>query len=163
MNDANRTDWQGYEGLLDKEWGRARRERCELGLLIVDVDQQDKLAEAFGPQVIDKVASRVNAVIVRLLRRAADSVMSVGRAKFAVVMPNTPIAGAMDVAESVRKAVVAADFSPDVPGGHPVTVSVGAAAAVPLPGVVSMSLGHGAIAALEQARRQGGNRVVKLQ
>jgi diguanylate cyclase (GGDEF)-like protein len=156
-------DASAFEELLSKEWRRARRERSALGLLLVEIDQLDVLGGQVPHDIVERLVARVDNVIRKTLRRAADSVMRVGRGRFAVVMPNTAIQGAMDVAEFVRKAVVATDFNALVPGGYPVTVSAGVAASVPLPGIVALSLVHGADAALAEAHRKGSNRVWMLQ
>jgi diguanylate cyclase (GGDEF)-like protein len=156
-------DTMHFEEALENEWRRARRERSALGLLMIQVDPLDVLLARHGQVVAERVVGRVDSVIRRTMRRAADAVMRVARGKFAVVLPNTAIQGAMDVAEIVRKAVVATDFHAVVPGGYPVTVSIGVAASVPLPGIVALSLVHGADAALAEAQRKGSNRVWMLQ
>ena len=160
---AGALDMAQFEAAVQNEWRRARRERTTLGLLMIDVDAFGTLSEQFGKLVAERVVERVDGVVRQAMLRPADKVTRIGREQFAVLLPNTALDGAMGVAEKVRKAVVAADFNAIVPGGYPVTVTIGVAASAPLRGVVAQSLVHGADAALSEARRQGSNRVAMLQ
>jgi diguanylate cyclase (GGDEF)-like protein len=85
-----------------------------------------------------------------------------GGEEFAVVLPGTSANGALDIAEHIRHAVEKADFADIVPGGHPVTASLGAAALVPMAGAGAHTLVHAADNALYHAKRQGRNRVEML-
>jgi diguanylate cyclase (GGDEF)-like protein len=107
---------------LKRELRRAARFGQELSLLLVDVDQVEARASASGnldgATWLKELAGRlVNHV------RSFDFVARYRADQFLVVLPQTPGAGAADVAERIRAAVDGAAFAGAEPGA--ITVSVG--------------------------------------
>ena len=152
-----------FDATLHKEWYRALRDATPLGLLMIDLDRFKDLNDRYGHQVGDAVLARLGQVIRDNVRRAGDLPARYGGEEFAVVLPGTAAAGAMEIGEHIRRAVAATDTSDLIPGGHPITVSVGVAATVALAGGGSATLVHSADSALYQAKRNGRNRVEILQ
>ena len=152
-----------FDATLHKEWYRALRDATPLGLLMIDVDRFKPLNDRFGHQIGDAFLACVGRVIKDNVRRAADMAARYGGEEFAVVLPGTAAAGALEIAEVIRRAVATADTRGIVDGGYPLTVSIGVAATVALAGGGSASLVHSADAALYQAKRNGRNRVEILQ
>ena len=152
-----------FDATLHKEWYRALRDATPLGLLMIDLDRFKALNDRFGHQVGDAFLARVGQVIRENVRRAGDLPARYGGEEFAVVLPGTAAAGAIEIGEHIRRAVAATDTSDLVPGGHPISVSIGVAAAVALSGGGSATLVHSADSALYQAKRNGRNRVEILQ
>jgi diguanylate cyclase (GGDEF)-like protein/PAS domain S-box-containing protein len=151
-----------FDHTLTKEWYRALRDSTPLALLMVDVDRFKMLNDLFGHQIGDAILARVGRVIRDNVRRAADMAARYGGEEFAVVLPNTTAAGALEIAEVIRRAVAATDTRSIIEGGYPISVSVGVAATVPMAGGGSAVLVHNADAALYQAKRNGRNRVEML-
>ena len=151
-----------FDATLQKEWFRALRDGLPLGLLMIDIDRFKPLNDRFGHPIGDAVLARVARVIRDCVRRAADMAARYGGEEFAVVLPGTAMAGALELAEVIRRAVHAADYADIVAGGHTMSVSIGVAATVPLAGAGHAALVHGADAALYQAKRNGRNRVEML-
>ena len=148
-----------FDTTLNKEWYRALRDGAPLGLLMIDVDRFKVLNDRFGHPVGDACLARVGALIRDNVRRAADLAARFGGEEFAVVLPSTAASGALEIAETIRRAVAAADFGHLVPGGYAVSVSIGVASTVPMSGSGAGALVHSADAALYQAKRNGRNRV----
>ena len=148
-----------FDATLHKEWFRALREATPLGLLMIDVDRFKPLNDRHGHQVGDAFLARVGQVIHQNVRRAGDMAARYGGEEFAVVLPGTSATGALEIAEVIRRAVACADTHDLVDGGYPLSVSIGAAAVVPLAGGGSAMLVHSADAALYDAKRNGRNRV----
>ncbi len=152
-----------FDATLQKEWYRALRDGAPLGLMMIDVDRFKQLNDLFGHQTGDGFLARVGRIIRDNVRRAGDMAARYGGEEFAVVLPGTGASGALEMAEHIRRAVAAADFSGVVEGGYPLSVSIGVAASVPLAGAGAAALVHNADAALYQAKRNGRNRVEILQ
>ncbi len=151
-----------FDATLHKEWYRALRDAAPLGLLMIDVDRFKPLNDRFGHPVGDAFLARVGRVIRDNVRRAGDLAARYGGEEFAVVLPGTAPAGALEIAEVIRRAVAATDTRNLVEGGYPLTVSIGVAAMVPLAGAGSATLVNSADGALYQAKRNGRNRVELL-
>ena len=152
-----------FDATLHKEWYRALRDATPLALLMIDLDRFKLLNDRFGHQKGDAFLARVGKVIRDNVRRAGDLAARYGGEEFAVVLPGTAAAGALEIAEHIRRAVAATDTTDLVEGGQRLSVSIGVAAAVALSGAGSATLVHSADSALYQAKRNGRNRVEIFQ
>ncbi len=152
-----------FDATLHKEWYRALRDATPLSLLMIDVDHFKPLNDRFGHQVGDAFLALIGRTIRDNVRRAGDMAARYGGEEFAVVLPGTAAAGALEIAEVIRRAIQNTDTNGIVEGGHPLSVSIGVGATVALAGGGSASLVHSADAALYQAKRNGRNRVELLR
>ncbi|MCW5821290.1 MAG: diguanylate cyclase [Cyanobacteria bacterium TGS_CYA1] len=116
-----------FIGFLSQQLQFSFRQRLPVGLAIVDVDQLSKINEKFGFEagdfVIKKVAERLTAIT-----RASDLTARYSGDQFAVVLPNTDLAGTNILGEKVRRSVdeiVLPQFNGTTP--PKVTVSIGCA------------------------------------
>lgn len=137
-----------FEQALRRELKRARRGARPLALLLLTVDDFDRLGHAAGDRVL--------AALGRLVRRTLREIDLAARfgGEVGLLLPETSRAGARVAAERLRQAV-ANDFGAQTP---PVTISVGAVAA-PEDGSEVEPLLAAAGRALQRARGEGGNRV----
>jgi diguanylate cyclase (GGDEF)-like protein len=146
-----------FEARLRDEFTRWQRYGGDMSMLLFDLDHFKKINDQFGHGVGDTVL-RVMAQRVAEVVRAQDTFGRFGGEEFALLLPCTPLADAMSVADKIR--CVIADTPVEVLGmGVPVTASVGGAAArqgVPTYDVLI----NEADAALYSAKRQGRNRSV---
>ena len=152
---ANRRYFDQY---LNQEWRRLAREQFPLSLILCDIDFFKLYNDSYGHQAGDECLQEVATAIVQVVQRPADLVVRYGGEEFAVILPNTAIAGAAQVAEQIRSAVKALVL----PLGSPqhLTLSVGVASAVPKIEVTAATLFAAADQALYQAKQQGRDRVV---
>lgn len=144
----------GLEALA-RDLARAQRSRQPLSILLFDIDRFKTINDELGHLRGDDLLRAVGAQLTRVLR-STDVRCRYGGDEFLIVLPDTPLIGAQQVAESVRQTMATLTM---VAGGKtiPVTVSVGIAAAGPAePGVTAL-IGR-ADDALYQAKREGRNR-----
>jgi diguanylate cyclase (GGDEF)-like protein len=148
-----------FEGRLRDEFLRWQRYGGELSVLLFDLDHFKDINDRFGHAVGDTVL-RVMAQRVADAVRVQDIFGRFGGEEFALLLPCTPLADAMIVAEKIRMTI--GDTPVEAEGVLvPVTASVGGAAA--RPGVPTYEvLINEADAALYSAKRQGRNRSVAL-
>lgn len=139
--------------VLDNEVRRSRRLHHRFAVLMADLDLFKKYNDAHGHPAGDAVLKRV-ATIMREASRDVDFVARYGGEEFLIMMPETEIEGAVDVAERIRKKL-AADR---LPAGK-ISLSVGVAG-FPMHGDGPDALIAAADAALYEAKRAGGDRVV---
>jgi diguanylate cyclase (GGDEF)-like protein len=140
---------------LAEEVARAKRYGSALTLVLSDVDGFDQITGGYGPQTGDQVIKAV-ADALRLNARRADLVARYSAEEFAVLMPQTSIDQAVRWAERARQAL---SSRPIPPLPDPITASFGVAQLGH--DADGSRLLHDADAALQAARRQGRNRVVK--
>jgi two-component system, cell cycle response regulator len=109
---------------LRRELKRTRRIGSELALLVLDIDHfkhiNDRHGHAAGDGVLVEFARRIQ----QHLPRESDWSARLGGEEFAVVLPDTNLAGGGVVAERIRRAVAQSPIG-TVAGGVEVTVSVG--------------------------------------
>jgi diguanylate cyclase (GGDEF)-like protein len=155
---------RSFDERFANEWKRAHRNGSVLSLLVIDVDYFKRYNDEYGHKRGDECLQRVGAAIARCGARAQDFPARIGGEEFAVLLPETPAAGALAVAESLRTSVASEAIAHARNDAAPhVTVSIGIACAAPAR--VQGEAGCGALfeqadAALYAAKRAGRDRVV---
>ena len=143
---------------LTAELERARRYESVLSLLLIDLDHFKRINDTQGHLVGDDVLREVARLLSSAVR-SVDLVARYGGEEFVVVLPETPMDGAMIFAERVREAV--ADHRFVGTGGRPLSLTASIGVAVfPGPGVDSVEeLFASADEALYRSKAEGRNRV----
>ena len=148
-----------FDEQLESEVGRARRVRTSLALLLIDVDHFKAFNDAFGHQQGDRCLRAVAGTVAALVSRPGDLAARYGGEEFTVLLPETDLAGAVELADALRVAVRALELK-HTSGLGIVTISIGAAAIRPQQQEGSgESLVHAADQALYQAKAAGRDRV----
>jgi diguanylate cyclase (GGDEF)-like protein len=102
---------------VEEEIARSLRNRSPLSLLMIDVDQFKSVNDTFGHVVGDHVLAGIGSVL-RHNGRAFDLVSRIGGDEFALLLPDTDIPNAVNVAERIQRELPAAVEVP-------VTLSIG--------------------------------------
>jgi diguanylate cyclase (GGDEF)-like protein/PAS domain S-box-containing protein len=147
-----------FDDTLQAEWSRSLRQRQPLSLLMVDVDNFKAYNDANGHLGGDECLKRI-ATAVASEMRANDLVARYGGEEFAVILPNQSLKGAASVAERIRTRVEQLRVPNRQAIGEHVTVSIGAATALPSSDTAASELVATADAALYRAKHMGRNRI----
>ncbi len=149
-----------FDEVLAREWRRARRGGLEVALLVIDIDHFKTYNDQYGHQAGDRFISQVATLAQDNTRRPADLVARYGGEEFVAILPNTDLYGAVQVADSIRQAVLDLRLAHD---GNPLgvgSISIGVASARPLPNDDEpATLFTVADTALYAAKKAGRNRV----
>ena len=147
-----------FHEALARELERTRRFSTEVSLVMADIDDFKQVNDEFGHQQGDAVLVEV-ARAMRDQCREVDHVARYGGEEMALILPQTDLPGAAELAERVRRAVARKTISRlDGEGELSVTASFGVAA-VPESAADAQSLIAAADGALYRAKRAGKNRV----
>jgi len=146
-----------FDERLAFEWSRAQRDGSSLALLMLDVDRFKEFNDSLGHPAGDACLRTIGRALGDAIARATDLVARYGGEEFAVILPQTSLSGAGQMAERLRAAVE--DRRIVRPEGV-VTVSVGGSCACPDREALPEALLDLADQALYQAKRDGRNRVV---
>ncbi len=140
------------------ELARSIRYGHPLSVLMVDLDLLREINNTFGHLAGDAVICSV-ADVFRSQLRHYDVAARFGGEEFSILLPETPVEKALEIAERIRRAV--AERSIDVStSSEPIraTVSIGVAS-YPSDGADQNALVHQADLAVYRAKLQGRNRV----
>jgi diguanylate cyclase (GGDEF)-like protein len=109
-----------FQSTLSVELGRAQRHSHTVSLLIIDLDFLKGVNDRFGHPSGDMVI-RTLAEVIRNSCRESDFPARYGGEEFTVILPETPLNGAVQVAERIRERIAAELF----PGIGKITASIG--------------------------------------
>ncbi len=94
---------------LEAEVKRCLRYKKKVSLLFIDIDGFKRINDAFGHVVGSQALAELGQVLRRILRET-DVVGRYGGDEFVIVLPETPLNGAMVIAERIRKKVEDYEF-----------------------------------------------------
>lgn len=147
-----------FDEFYASEWSRHQRTRRPLALILLDVDLFKQYNDRYGHPAGDTVLRRIAAHLAGLARRPGDLVARYGGEEFVIVAADTPLRGALQLAQQIRESIEALAIPhADLPAGC-LTVSLGVAVMDSLP-LSQEHLLTQADHALYQAKAKGRNQV----
>jgi len=141
---------------LEAEMARAQRYGRELSLALLDVDRFKEYNDHHGHRGGDEALAKI-ARVIRERSRLHDTPARYGGEEFAIILPETPLVGAVAFAEKIRQTVEAETFAQKDMGG--LTVSIGLAR-FPGEALNATQLVECADGCLYEAKARGRNCVV---
>jgi diguanylate cyclase (GGDEF)-like protein len=158
---ANR---RAFDFLIERQYSEAVRRREPFSVVLCDVDHFKAYNDHYGHLAGDECLRKIAASLVRGCMRGTDVAARYGGEEFALLLPETPAAGAVQVVERVRQEVAAlAVAHAKSPTAEVVTFSAGIASYLPERDKgSSRDLTQRADEALYRAKQLGRNRSVAV-
>ncbi|MBV7534432.1 diguanylate cyclase [Duganella sp. sic0402] len=147
-----------FDEVLAAEWGRAARQQHPLAIGLLDIDFFKQYNDHYGHQAGDDCLRRVAQAFKAQLQRGGDLVARYGGEEFVFIAPAVDAERAMRIADAVCKAIESLGLPHIKTPGGTLTVSIGVAAWIPLPGTSSQDILRAADQALYRAKQLGRNR-----
>lgn len=147
--------------LLADEFAREQRYKRPVSLLLLDIDHFKRVNDTYGHLAGDAVLKGLSELLGHQAR-AIDRVCRYGGEEITVILPETGLEAATDVAERLRAAVEAQPFDVNAEAALRITVSVGVAS-WPAQADSAQTLVAAADAAMYAAKQGGRNRVVRYE
>lgn len=94
-----------FDKRLQAELRRGRRELSNISLIMFDIDHFKKVNDTYGHTTGDQVIRSISLTASQQLNRTTDEIFRYGGEEFAVLLPNTDLAGAQILAEKIRAAI----------------------------------------------------------
>ena len=155
---ANRRLFDEY---YSREWLNSLRVQKPLSLIIADIDYFKQYNDVNGHIVGDACIQQIAQLLESSCMRPRDLVARYGGEEFVVVLPETNLKNAIEVAENIQRAVKAAALPHKAsPVSDQLTLSLGVKCILPSEESDQMNFLSLADANLYQAKRLGRNRYV---
>ncbi|MGK7945889.1 MAG: diguanylate cyclase [Microcystaceae cyanobacterium] len=154
---ANRRSFDHY---LEQEWKRMMREKQSLSIILGDIDYFKRYNDTYGHLEGDQCLKIVAQTIQQEVHRAGDLAARYGGEEFVVLLPNTPLSGAMNVADSILDSLRQRQLPHCASSVQPyVTMSLGVCSVIPNGTLSAKDFVETADMALFEAKEQGRNQV----
>lgn len=150
-----------FDEISRLEWDRTLRRKAPLSLVLVDVDRFKHYNDTLGHQAGDECLKAVAQTMSMGARRAGDVLARYGGEEFVLLLPDTPLEGALAVGEQLRASIEALNLPHPSSDFEHVTISVGVGCRDGAPANTTLEdLLNATDARLYEAKAQGRNRVV---
>ena len=153
---ANR---RAFDQCMAGEWRRGMREHAPLSLLLIDADWFKSYNDTYGHPRGDSCLKQIAEAALDVVTRPRDLVARIGGEEFAIILPNTPPHGALEVGNHICEALRLRRLPHNTNPTGQVTVSIGCATIVPSLGQHVGVLMQRADKALYAAKHAGRNQV----
>lgn len=155
-NIANR---RRFDQMLQQEWNRAMRTGSPLALIMLDVDWFKHFNDHYGHLAGDDCLRALAQAVAQSARRAGDLAARYGGEEFVMLLPNTHLEEALEVAQLIQQKIAALAWPHDGSLHHFVTVSMGIATLRPSSAYLPEDLVRNADNALYRAKATGRNNI----
>ena len=150
---------RGFDNRMHLEWSRAIREHASISILLMDVDRFKVYNDTYGHQQGDVLLQAVAKIAAQSLNRSIDFVARWGGEEFVVLLENTDLNGAMNIAERIRANVENTVVLAEEGIQTKVTISIGVNTHAPTPESSRDIFISKADKALYKAKETGRNKV----
>ena len=150
-----------FDKTFKKEIHRAARDKLSFSVIMIDIDHFKMLNDQYGHLYGDYCLNHAAELIKAVVHRPSDTVARYGGEEIAILLPNTPLDGAMKLAEKIREQFKENEFVDEGISTF-LTVSIGVSNATPTTDTIKHAIKLLDIAdqCLYKAKQSGRDRVV---
>jgi diguanylate cyclase (GGDEF)-like protein len=149
-----------FDARFQEQWQRGIREHASIAVLMLDIDEFKKYNDAYGHTAGDTCLQRVANAINVTLMRPSDLAARYGGEEFVVLLANTRMDGAINVADEILRRISDLNISHETSSvADTVTISIGVSAVVPDRDIPRAYLIEAADLALYKSKHAGRNRI----
>ena len=94
-----------FKDVFDRKWRNAVRKQEPISLVIFDLDHLGSYNEHYGFEAGDKILKKIGEKVKSMLKRPEDFLARYEGGKFIILLPETNMNGALQVAESIRQGI----------------------------------------------------------
>ncbi|MCW9025545.1 MAG: diguanylate cyclase [Gammaproteobacteria bacterium] len=146
---------------LRREINRATRNKLNLSILLIDIDNFKNFNDMYGHLVGDECLRKVALTLHHMVKRPDDLVARYGGEEFAIILPDTSDEGTIKIAEKCRAAIEEMQVVHSASTvSEVVTISIGGINMVPDGSLAQNEIIQMADEALYQAKQNGRNCIV---
>ncbi|GHT93443.1 hypothetical protein AGMMS49545_12750 [Betaproteobacteria bacterium] len=149
-----------FDAHIRTEWRRAIRDKTPISFLMMDIDNFKTYNDTYGHPQGDKLLQAAAKIFMTATQRPDDLAARLGGEEFGLLLPDTDLEGAMQVAEKIRTSMEKSRI-PTVNGSRVThaTLSIGAVSILPgtedtIPTFLTLADNN-----LYAAKRTGRNRI----
>jgi len=152
-----------FDEYLEKMWKQHQRDQTPMALILSDIDYFKAYNDTYGHPAGDYCLRTIAELLDRHVQRPNDLVARYGGEEFAAILPNTNLAGAHHIAETILKNLSRLRLPHRESPLKILTLSIGVISLVPAVGAELEGLIRGADQALYQAKANGRNQIIAWQ
>jgi len=156
---ANR---RAFDQRFDGEWRVGQRNRTPLSLLMIDLDMFKRYNDTYGHLAGDTCLQTIAGMLLEISRRPRDLAARYGGEEFIVMLPETSLEDALELAETLKSNIFTSELPHESSPWGRVTVSIGCVSAVPTEDSSPLTLLELADQALYRAKESGRNTIQTL-
>ena len=150
-----------FNEYIEQEWRRMKRDLKPLSLIVCRVDYFKPYVYSYGSQTSNECLKTIAEAIGSVVKRPADMVARYRGEMFAILLPQTNVEGAMQVATYIHSEVSSLKLvHPNSPISPYITVSLGVSSVVPRNDDSEVTLIVTAGEALAEAQALGGDNII---
>lgn len=150
-----------FDKRLEQELSHAKRLKCPLSLLYIDIDYFKLYNDHYGHLGGDEALQKVAQTVASMARRDTDLAARLGGEEFAILLPDTLQENARLIAEALLLAVANLEIPHERSESNDhITLSIGVASLIPEINTSASDLIELADRYLYRAKSEGRNRVV---
>lgn len=150
-----------FDEHLEHQWKQMIRERSPICLILFDIDHFKQFNDTYGHLAGDDCLKQVAQVLEGCVQRPSDLIARYGGEEFAAILPQTTIAGAIEVAQRVQTEIANLKiFHEKSSVSDYLTLSIGIAGSIPTSTQSFSKLLDEADQYLYLAKQQGRDRII---